>query len=36
MLEKIGLEKDLKTELTNAVGVIDVINEDRMQKIESI
>ena len=29
-----GVEKHLRTEMTAAVGLTDVINEDRMQKLE--
>ena len=34
LLERMGVEKYLRTEMTAAVGLTDVINEDRMQKLE--
>lgn len=34
LLERMGVEKHLRTEMTAAVGLTDVINEDRMQKLE--
>ena len=34
LLERLGVEKHLRTEMTAAVGLTDVINEDRMQKLE--
>lgn len=33
LLERMGVEKHLRSEMTAAVGLTDVINEDKMQKL---
>lgn len=34
LLERLGIEKHIRAEITASVGLTDVINEDRMMKLE--